>query len=456
MASYLQREKRRFAMAWVAVISTAVVAFGLCLLFIGSPPPKRIRLATGETPGAYAAFGREYAEILGNNGLKVEIHGTSGSVENYRLLREGKVDAAFMQGGTYDPCLDDESEVCGIASLYREPLWVIYRNDHEITDVAEFRGKTISLGPVGSGTDAVGRLVLEANEIGDDDAKLLNLTMSDSAARLEKGQIDVAFIVSSFENRVVQRLLDNKQLRLMSFRRHGAYARILPFLTAIELPEGVLDLSDNIPARHTTVLAPAAILACRRDLHPRVVEQLLTAARKIHCRGNLVDEPGRFPSQESLDLPVHETADAYAKSGESFVSRFVPYWALPWLVRAQLFIIPALALWIPFFRVLPLLYRLRIGGLLKAHYAALRDVETGIEKADSRETLEEAVRTLETLRKDMERISRKIPAYYQRDVYNWRLHVAMVLEQATKRLSKSGGVKQPEKDKKTASPHFSR
>jgi TRAP transporter TAXI family solute receptor len=434
MATYLQQEKRRYALVWVAVILVAVVTFSLCYMFTDSPPPNKIRLATGESPGGYEVFGRKYADILRKNGLDVEFVGTSGSVDNYRLLREGKVDAAFMQGGTYDPSQDTDSEVCGIASLYREPLWVIYRSVHEITDVAEFRDKTISLGPVGSGADAIARLVLEANGINEDNSKLLNLTMNEAATKLGEGEIDVTFIVSSYENAVVPGLLDNEQLRLMSFRRHGAYTRILPFLTSIELPEGVLDLSDNVPARPTTVLAPAAILTCRRDLHPRVVEQLLTAARITHCRGNLVDKPGQFPSLDGVDMPVHETADAYLKSGESLVSRFVPYWALPWLVRAQLFIIPALALWIPFFRILPLLYRLRIGGLLKAHYAALRDVETVIERADSPHNLRQSIRTLETLREDMERLSRKIPAYYQRDVYNWRLHVSMVLDQATQRL----------------------
>lgn len=435
MTTFLLRERRRRALVWITVILVTVITFTTCYFFIGSPPPNRIRLATGELDGAYAAFGEQYAQILARNGLEVELVATSGSIENYHLLREGSVDAAFMQGGVLDPSKDADHEVCGIAALYREPLWVIYRGDQEVTDVSEFRGQTISIGPVESGTEAIARVVLEANGVTDDNTRLLNLSMTEAASKLEEGAIDATFIVSSFQNTVVQELLDHEELRLMSFRRHGAYARILPFLASVELPEGVLDLLDNVPGKTTSVLAPSAQLACRRDLHPRVVEQLLRAARRIHSRGSLVDSPGQFPTLESLDLPVHETAEAYLQSGESLVSRFVPYWALPWLVRAQLFIIPALALWIPFFKVLPLLYRLRIGRLLKTHYAALRDVETGIEKADSPDELSRAIQALETLQNDMERLSRKIPAYYQRDVYNWRLHVSMVLGQATELLA---------------------
>ena len=245
-------------------------------------------------------------------------------------------------------------------------------------------------------------------------------------------------MVSSFQSPVIKRLLDTEGLRLMSFRRYAAYARIFPYLTPVELAEGVLDLKDNVPPEPTAVLAPSALLACRRDTHPRVVEQFLTAARRIHSTGGRITRPDRFPSLEGLDLPVHDTAEAYLRSGESLISRLVPYWAMHWVVKAQFLIIPALTLWIPFFKILPLLYRYRIGTLLKKHYAALRDVETGIERADSPSELKQAIEALESLRDDMERLSRKIPAYYQQDVYHWRLHVAMVHDEARQQMEEKG------------------
>jgi hypothetical protein len=135
-----------------------------------------------------------------------------------------------------------------------------------------------------------------------------------------------------------------------------------------------------------------------------------------------------------MDLDIHATADAYVRHGESLMSRFVPYWAMHWVVRTQFLLLPLLTFWIPFFKLLPLLYRYRINRLLKKHYGALRDVETCIEKAQSEDELNEAVDVLQSLRYDMERLSRKIPAAYQKDVYHWRSHVTMVQDEATKRL----------------------
>jgi TRAP transporter TAXI family solute receptor len=434
MATYLQRERRRRIVFWIAVLVLTGVAAAVSYRLTGPPPPKKIRLATGEGGGAYVEFGRQYADMLAENGLEVELVETAGGIDNFSRLREGEADVAFVQSGTYDRVEDPDRVLRGIAALGLEPLWVIYRGEEEVTDVAQFRGRTISIGPAASGTEVISRVILEVNGINDGNTTLLHLTMFEAASQLNEGTLDVAFMVSSFQGSVIQRLLDDEELRLMNFRRNAAYVRIFPYLTPVELAEGVLDLRDNVPPERTAVLAPSVLLACRRDTHPRVVEQFITAARAIHSSGGRINRAEQFPTLDGVDLPVHETAEAYVRSGESLISRLVPYWAMHWVVRAQFLIIPLLTLWIPFFKILPLLYRYRIGTLLKKHYAALRDVETGIERADSGRDLNEAIEALESLRNDMERLSRKIPAYYQQDVYHWRLHVSMVQDEARKRL----------------------
>jgi TRAP transporter TAXI family solute receptor len=397
-----------------------------------------VRLATGEQGGAYVRFGRQYAAMLAEQGLEVELVETSGGIDNFRRLRDGRVDVAFVQSGTYDRVEDPDRVVRGIAALGLEPLWVIYRSGEVVTDVAHFRGRTIAIGPAESGTDVLARVVLEVNGITDENATLLHLPFAEATTRLEEETVDAVFMVSAFRSALVRRLLDNQEMRLVDFRRHDAYVRIFPYLTPVELAEGVLDLEDNVPPELTALLAPSGLLACRRDTHPRVVEQFIRAAREIHASGGRISRAGRFPTLEGVDLPVHPTAEAYVRSGESLISRLVPYWAMHWVVRAQFLILPLLTLWIPFFKILPLLYRYRIGTLLKKHYAALRDVETGIERADSPSELRSAIQALETLRDDMERLSRKIPAYYQQDVYHWRLHVSMVQDEARNRLEEGG------------------
>ena len=70
--------------------------------FMQPTPPKRVVLATGSEQGAYAEFGKRYAEELRRYGIAVQLRSTPGSRENLRLLHDAKrdVDIAFVQGGS--------------------------------------------------------------------------------------------------------------------------------------------------------------------------------------------------------------------------------------------------------------------------------------------------------------------------------------------------------------------
>lgn len=115
------------------VLLLALGAIVLAYWLLNPTPPKRMVLATGPAQGAYAEFGRRYQEALKKDGIEVQLQSSRGSLENLQLLREGKVDAAFVQGGAESaPGLSDEeedeaSDLLSLGSLFREPVWVFYR-----------------------------------------------------------------------------------------------------------------------------------------------------------------------------------------------------------------------------------------------------------------------------------------------------------------------------------------
>ena len=98
-------------------------------------PPRRVVMATGTARGAYAEFGAMYAKLLANEGIKVELRNTQGTVENLALLRDPKsgVDIAFVQGGVDRPAAptDDalNADLMSLGSLFYEPVWLFYRED---------------------------------------------------------------------------------------------------------------------------------------------------------------------------------------------------------------------------------------------------------------------------------------------------------------------------------------
>lgn len=422
---------------WAMAVVLTVAVVGLSFRFVDPFPPTRIVLATGQPGGAYDAFGREYQRRLNREGLRVELRPTAGSVENLERLLRDEVDVAFVQGGTYPLAKDVEGRLRGMAALYREPLWIFYRGKAVGDDLGGLAGRRVAIGASGSGTEAIARALLEVVGLPAAGPNLLSLPAADARGQLETGTVDAAFFVSSYRDVNVSALLHRRDVHLLSFQREAAFAGHFQYLSAVRIPPGLLDLKAGLPREPTTLMAPAALLVCRETLHPRAVEQILAVAQKVHGAGSLLDPPGRFPTREGVDIPLHDAADSYLTRGESFLSRVLPYWALRWVIQLRLLVLPLLAIWVPLFKILPWLLRWRGNRVLERHYALLRDVEAAVATAPGPEALRQEVTRLESLRTQVEGLTRSLSLPHQRDVYHCRLHIALALDEARDRLRRS-------------------
>src|SRR5258706_1932079 len=168
-----------------------LIVLGVLLLWgayvlLDPAPPKRVVLATGPEQGAYAEFGKRYAEELKRYGIQVELRQTVGSRENLRLLREGKrdVDIAFVQGGSSEMQRTPEQEandlpVVSLGSMFYEPVWIFYREGSAkkvnregiIGDLSQLRGLRVDVGARGSGTPGMMTQLFRANLMERDDIK---------------------------------------------------------------------------------------------------------------------------------------------------------------------------------------------------------------------------------------------------------------------------------------------
>ena len=420
--------RRRF---WLVAAVTALVFVGAIALF-GPSPPRTIVLAAGQADGVYSAVARDYRTRLSKVGLEVRVVETNGSVDNLQRLLRHEVDVALVQAGTTGLVPEATERLRGLAALYLEPLWVFHR-DIGVASVAALQGRRVSVGLPRSGTEAVARALLR--EYGVEDGPLIvNLSNADARARLERGELDVAFFVTSYRDPAVLALLARSDVHLLSLRRNAAHARKFAALQPVKLPEGVIDLQRNIPSEDKTLLAAAALLVSRVDLHPRVVEQLLKTARTLHLPGNVLDPPLRFPSLEGLDLPAHEAAETYLTQGESLLSRTLPYPLLRWGRILAVLVLP-LIVWLPFVRVLPEISNWKVDRHFGRLYAILRQTEEAAADSDRPEEIRIQLRRLDWLAASTATLCRKVPPSRHRDVYHWRLHIALVRNDVAARLA---------------------
>jgi len=189
---------------------------------------------------------------------------------------------------------------------------------------------------------------------------------------------------------------------------------------AYMLAEGVLDFERNLPAREIDLVAPTAILLAREDLHPAVVPLFIQAAEEAFGNGDLLTEPGRFPSSGNLDAPLAPAAKEYFKNGSSFLYRVFPFAIAATLDRLKIMLLPVLTLLLPLVRVAPPLMRWRTRRKIFRWYRHLERIERESETdrtarlAQLDEIEREIVETVD------------VPASYMEELHQLRLHLERV------------------------------
>jgi len=426
-----------------------IAGFILAYQFVKPSPPRSITIATGSESGAYYAFAQQYKALLAKEGIELTILNTQGSIENLSLLQSGKVDIAFVQSGTgRDFAKASANTVSGsdqafvsLASLYYEPLWLFMPASKTAFKATDLQGQRVSIGTEGSGTRALAEVLLSNNAVDTSNTTLLGLESDLAAQQLVSGELDYVFLVASVTAPIVNSLLSNAEIVPFDFQRAKAYTRRYRFLSAVELPQGVVDFSQNIPSKDTELLSAAATLVTQEDLHPALVALLMQAIDSVHKEGGLLEEAGQFPSELYVDFPLHRSAKNYFDYGPPLLQRYLPFWAAVLVNQLKVFLIPILALMIPLSRILPPLYRWRVRSHIYRWYRHLREIEEKIAdhsvEGNSLSDEENASlqAELEALQQDV--IQQTAPLSYTDELYHLQSHIKLVKERLEYPINKA-------------------
>ncbi|ADU52184.1 TRAP transporter solute receptor, TAXI family [Thermaerobacter marianensis DSM 12885] len=162
----------------------------------------QIRIATGGTGGVYYIYGGAIAEVLTRHleGVNAVAEVTSASVDNILLLASGQAELAFSLADTaylaaqgQDP-FDGPQPVRALAVLYNNYNHLVTRADSGIRTLADLKGKRVSTGAPGSGTEVTALRILEAAGLDPEtDVKREFLGVQESADALRDGRIDAFF-----------------------------------------------------------------------------------------------------------------------------------------------------------------------------------------------------------------------------------------------------------------------
>lgn len=245
----------------------------------------KLTLGTGGTTGTYYAVGGVMATVL--NPVLTEssltVTSTGASKANIQLVDMGEADLAIVQNDvmyyayTGTDLFEDEGAYdtfSTVAGLYDETVQIVTCDD-SIQSVADLKGKTVSVGDAGSGTEFNAEQILGAYDLSFDDINVVNASFGDSADSLKDGKIDAAFIVAGAPTTAVVDLATTKDVKLVQLddEHIQTLQNSYDFYTKTVIPAGTYKGVDE----DATTVSVRATLIASNDVSEDAVYELLKA-----------------------------------------------------------------------------------------------------------------------------------------------------------------------------------
>ncbi|HEX9494127.1 MAG TPA: TAXI family TRAP transporter solute-binding subunit [Candidatus Limnocylindria bacterium] len=219
---------------------------------------KTLNIVTGGTGGVYIVYGAGLADVLSKK-MKVaaSAQSTPASVDNMKLIRDGKADLAFTLADTAYDAINGKNRFAPpeakvdaktIAVMYSNYMHIVAKTSGGINTVADLKGKRVSIGAAGSGTETKGIRILEAYGLNaTTDIQPQRLNAQDSADALRDGKIDAFFFDGGLPTSAVTDIANSTAVKLIDQTDAVAKmnAKYGNFYFAAKIPKGTYKGNDT-------------------------------------------------------------------------------------------------------------------------------------------------------------------------------------------------------------------
>jgi TRAP transporter TAXI family solute receptor len=291
----------------------------------GASGPVALKMATGGTGGTYYGFSGVVAQVLNEklkDTLNITVEATGASKANVQLVAANESQIAIIQNDVMSYAYEatdmfegesPERSFGAVMSCYPEIVQIIASKS--ITDIEGLKGKRVSVGDAGSGTEFNARQVLAAYGISFDDIVVNNQSFADSADSIKNGTIDAAFVVAGAPTTAVTELATGYDFNLLSLdNAHiAALQSDYGFYTVVDIPGGTY----SCVAGDVRTVAVMATIIARNDVPEDAVYALLKGMFDYkaditagHAKGEAIDLE---TAVSGISIPFHPGAEKYFK-----------------------------------------------------------------------------------------------------------------------------------------------
>jgi uncharacterized protein len=273
-----------------------LVVLAIVIVLIAIPDPQefarahgakqRLTVATGGTGGVWYPYGGGVAQLITGYvpGVEATAEVTAASIDNMKLLQMGRADLAFAIADALSDAYYGEGPfaefgkvpVRTLAVLYPHPVQLVTLEGAGIETIADLRGRIVSVGAPGSGTEILALRMLEAAGIDpDSDIRAQGLSVAESVNAIRDRKIDAFFWNSGLPAGAVLDLANTPGLEMRMLRTDDVLAELQRrygeqtyFLS--EVPKETYNgMTEDIPT-----VGVAAVLVVAEDLDEELAYQI--------------------------------------------------------------------------------------------------------------------------------------------------------------------------------------
>jgi len=277
----------------------AVLLIVVAVFLVAPPAMSRttfISIGTGGTGGIYYPYGGGVAEIWSKyvKGVKAVAEVTGASVENVKLAHKGETVVGEVMGDVAVAGFNGigkfngkKNDILSMAIMYPNLLQVVALKSSGITNIDQVKGRNISTGSPGSGTNFMAEAVLKALGIAPDSYNDSRLSFTESANALRDGTIDVGIWSVGPGTSSILDLATTHEITMLGFTPQQTEKILAANATysAVELSGGVYRGVDQA----VPTIGVWNVMICQASLDTDLVYQLAKALfehndylKKIH------------------------------------------------------------------------------------------------------------------------------------------------------------------------------
>lgn len=284
---------RRLSRATAVLAAVIVTLAGGCLQET-APAAGPVAVAGGGTTGVYYAYGDRFAaELADRLGVDAAVLETAGSVENLGLVATGEALLGFTAADAAADAVAGRAPfqqplpIRAVARLYDDLVHVVTPAESDVEELADLRGRRVSLGAVGSGTEVIARRLLAAAGVAESELVSSPLGIDGSIAALRAGELDAFFWSGGLPTPGVAELARTLPIRLVDLTPEvavltrgydGVYRQAV-------VPAGAYGLAAPV-----TTLAVPNFLVTGADADDAVIAEV--TATLFEQRGAIADDVG--------------------------------------------------------------------------------------------------------------------------------------------------------------------